>query len=108
MRKPTEPGAPAPPGPGSVGPMFGPPPVPRKLTPGATAYTSEDEIPTKPDASAAALDPEALRLVRLFGDMPPVERRRFVALGEHYVKCPLGRRVLLEELAREFAGKGTT
>ncbi len=85
--------------------MFGPPPMPRKLTPGATAYVSEDETPTKPDG---VLDPDTLRLVRVFSDMPQVERRRFVAMSEHYLKCALGRRVLLEELAREFAVKGPT
>ena len=93
MRKPTDPGLPAPPAPGSVGPMFGPPP---------NAFP-EEEIPTKREA----VDPETLKLVRLLDCMPPVERRRFLSMTEHYGKMPLGRRVLFEELARELAGKGT-
>ncbi len=102
MRKPTDPGMPAPPAPGSVGPR---PPVPRRATPGERPYTSEDDTPTKPDGT---LDPDMLRLVRLVSDMPVVERRRMVSLVDHYSKCGLGRRVLIEELARELAGKGGT
>jgi len=90
MRKPTEPGLPAPPAPGSVGP-------------GSAAYTPEDDIPTRPDASA-----ELVRLVRLLDCMPPVERRRFLTMADHYGRLPIGRRVLLEELARELAVKGSS
>jgi hypothetical protein len=87
IRNPTLPGLPAPPAPGSVG------------------YTSEDDIPTRPDVG---VQPELVRLVRLLDCMPPVERRRFLAMVDHYGKLPIGRRVLLEELARELAVKGST
>lgn len=102
MRKLTEPGV-APPAPGSVRP-----PVPAR--PGAythvrepvseAGWTDPDEVPTKPDN---AVQPELLRLVRMVDAMPTVERRRFLAMAENYGKCPLGRRVLLEEFAREMA-----
>jgi len=65
----------------------------------------EPEAETKPDNS---VQPELMQLVRIVDSMPVVERRRFVAFTEHYRKCGLGRRVLLEELARELAGKGET
>ena len=91
MRKSTDPGAPAPPATGSVGPLVLDPIWP------------EDEVPTKPDNS---IQPELMQLVRIVDSMPVVERRRFVAFAEHYRKCGLGRRVILEEVAREFAGKG--
>lgn len=94
MRKTTDPGAPAPPAPGSVGPSD---PI--------VTVDWPDEEPTKPDATK---QPEIVKLVRLVDSMAPVERRRFVSMVEHYTKCGLGRRVLLEELARELAGKGET
>lgn len=98
MRKLTDPGMPAPPAPGSVRPS-------RSPTPGAYQYTSEDDVPTKPDEQ---LQPELLKLVRIVDSMPTVERRRFIALAESYQRCGLGPRVLIEELARELAMKGTT
>lgn len=104
-RRHTDPGV-APPAPGSVLPpvpspyVARPPVLGRKLTPGAGAYSSEDETPTRPDGN---VDPDMLKLVRLVGDMPQVERRRFVRMVEGYTKCALGRRVLIEELARELA-----
>jgi len=67
--------------------------------PGSGAFP-EDETPTKPDNS---VQPELLRLVRLVDSMPAVERRRFLSMCDHYGRMPLGRRVLLEELARELA-----
>lgn len=84
MRKHTDPGL-APPAPGSVCPP---------------ELDWPEETPTKPDN---ALQPELLQLVRIVDCMPVVERRRFIALAQNYGKAPLGRRVLLEEIAREFA-----
>jgi hypothetical protein len=73
-------------------------------TPGGYAASpgswDQDDVPTKPDN---AVQPELLKLVRLVDAMPVVERRRFIALAENYGKCPLGRRVLLEEFAREMS-----
>lgn len=97
MRKHTDPGV-APPAPGSVCPR---PPVPARSGEYRYSGADEDDIPTKPDHS---VDPDLVKLVRLIDSMPPVERRRFVSMAEHFVKCPLGRRVLLEEVARELAG----
>lgn len=71
---------------------------------GAPGVVASDEEITKPDNS---VNPELVRLVRLIDSMPVVERRRFVALAGHYVNLPLGRRVLLEELARELGKKET-
>ncbi len=70
--------------------------------PGAVGPFSEDEEITKPDNS---VNPELIKLVRLIDSMPVVERRRFVALAGHYVNCPLGERVLIEEVARSLARK---
>lgn len=106
MRKHTDPGV-APPAPGSVCPS--PrirPPVPRRDTPAVsyslTSADLDDDTPTKPDNRA---DPDLLKLVRLIDSMPPVERRRFVRMSEAFVKCSLGRRVLLEELSCELGSK---
>lgn len=73
--------------------------------PGSVVYDQE-EIDTKPDGNA--LTPDVMRLVHLFDSMPVVERRRLLKLVEHYTRMGLGRRVVLEEVAREFAsGKAT-
>lgn len=85
MRPPTPPGG-LTPAPGSA--------------PGAGSGWTEDEVPTKPDNS---LNPEIVKLVRLLDQMPPVERRRFLAMADNYGKCGISRRVLIEELARELA-----
>lgn len=90
MRKLTDPGV-APPAPGSVKTV--------------DESWDQDEVPTKPDN---AVQPELLKLVRLVDCMPVVERRRFLAMAENYGKCPLGKRVLLEEIAREFAAERKT
>jgi hypothetical protein len=92
VRKHTDPGL-APPAPGSVAPL--------------TLDTDDwqDEVPTKPDN---ALQPELLELVRLIDSMPIVERRRFLAMARNYGRAGLGRRVLLEEIAREFAHERKT
>lgn len=87
MRKLTDPGV-APPAPGSVKPV--------------DESWDQDEVPTKPDN---AVQPDLLEHVRLIDSMPTVERRRFLAMSKNYGKCPLGRRVLIEELARELAIK---
>ncbi len=76
VRKPTEPGGFEPPG--SVG--------------------IEDDIPTRPEG----IDPVTLQLVRLFGDLNKVDRRRAAMLLENWSKCTLDRRVLIEALSREL------
>ena len=104
IRTHTAPGV-APPAPGAVCP----PPArsgERERTPAPGAYAlasaAQDDVPTRPDNHA---DPDLLKLVRLIDSMPPVERRRFVRLAEAYVRCQLGRLVLLEEIASELGAK---
>ncbi len=97
IRKHTDPGL-APPAPGSVCPPS--PPLTRSLTPGAGKYTSEDDVPTRPDGN---LDPDLLKLVRIVSDMPPVNKRRFVRMVEAYSKLSLDDRVLAEEMTCALA-----
>lgn len=72
-------------------------------TPGGYSATpgvvDQDDVPTRPEA----IDRETLELVRLFGDMSALEKRKTVQLLKHWTRCGLGRRVLIEELARELA-----
>lgn len=99
-RRHTDPGV-APPAPGSVLPpvpspyVARPPVLGRKLTPGAGAYSSEDETPTRPDGQ---LDPDLLELVRIVSDMAAVERRRFVRMCKAYRTLGINDRVLSEEM----------
>lgn len=90
---------------GGLRPAPGSAPVPESeaspgLGQGVDFGWPEDEVPTKPDNT---LNPEILKLVRLLDQMPPVERRRFLSMAEHYGKCGIARRVLIEELARELS-----
>ncbi len=108
MRKHTAPGV-APPAPGAVCPR-----VPARSgewtgpEQGLGSYrataddVSQDDIDTRPDNT---VDPDLLKLVRLIDSMPPVERRRFVSMAENFTRCSLGKRVLIEELARELGAK---
>ena len=67
--------------------------------PGSYAYTTEDDVPTRPDGG----DPEALAMARLYGDLSSWEKRKVVALLKAWTKCSLDQRVLIEGIAREFA-----
>lgn len=94
MRTHTAPGV-APPAPGAVCP-------PARSGEYSLTSADQDDIPTRPDNRT---DPDLLKLVRLVDAMPAVERRRFVAMAENYTRCALGKRVLLDELARELGAK---
>lgn len=61
----------------------------------------EDDIPTRPDA--APVDPTALVLVRIHGELTPLERKRLAKLVEAWYACSLNGRVIVESVALEFA-----
>ncbi len=71
--------------------------------PCAAQPAEQDEIPTRPDA----VDPETLSLVRLFGDLGALDRKRAIRVLSAWSKCSLDRRVLIEALCRELQ-KGKT
>lgn len=80
------------------------PPIPRKSTdPGGfePSFTPDpqEEI-TRPDA---AVDCETIQLVRLYGELNQVDKRRAIMILTNWAKCPLDRRVLIEALCRELS-----
>lgn len=70
------------------------------MTKSAEYSYTYDEEPTKPDGIA---DPAALMLVRLYGELAPIDRRRLARLVECWYSCDLDGRILTESIAEKLA-----
>lgn len=64
-------------------------------------HFDDDELPTP--APSQAPDPEAAALVRIYSCLSTVERRRLGRMLQNWYYASTERKVLLEEMAREFA-----
>lgn len=60
---------------------------------------NEDETPTRPDGNSA---PEAQVVFRLYGELCPLDRRRFARLVEAWYVASIEQRILIESVAFEF------
>ena len=61
---------------------------------------ADTEDPTKPDGIA---DPQGLMLLRLYGEMAPIDRRKFARLATDYYTADNDGRILLEAMADRLA-----
>lgn len=65
----------------------------------------EDETSTRPDGNVS---PDAQVVFRLYGELCPLDRRRFARLVEAWYVASIDQRILIESIAFEFTKPKST